>query len=421
VTRPRLLFLCQTLPYPPDGGVKIRSYHTLAALSTEYDIDALCFYRWKKGRAHTRVEESLAALKRLAAIEAFPIPQEHSRMRLLADHASSVFSGRVYTDFVYRSRAFRHRLRELVRTRSYALVHLDSMDLAGYLPDLDGQVVGCAHHNAESALLVDRARYERSSLRAAYLRFQGGRMRAAESARCRRFALNLAVSDDDARVLSGHAPTARFIVVPNGVDIHYFEYVPTAPTFDLVFVGGTTWFPNKDALQFFADQILPLIRERRPGVRVQWVGRATDEERRFYAERHGITLTGYVEDIRPIVRQAACYVAPLRAGGGTRLKILDAWAMGKALVSTRVGCAGLAARDGENLLIRDDPREFADGVLDLLEHPALRDRLAAGARQTVERTYAWEKVGARLLQAYRGLLQPAAQAQPASRPGLPEP
>jgi glycosyltransferase involved in cell wall biosynthesis len=393
----------------------------LVALSAEYDIDALCFYRWKEGRAHTRVEESLAGLRQFARIEAFPIPQEHSLMRLVADHASSVLSGRVYTDFVYRSKAFRRRLRELTSTGQYALVHLDSLDLAGYLPDLGGLLLACAHHNAESALLVDRARYERSPLRGAYLRFQGGRMRAAESARCQRFALNLAVSDDDARALSGHAPTARFIVVPNGVDVDYFKPVSAAPTFDLVFVGGTTWFPNKDALRYFADQILPLIRARRPGVQVQWVGRATDAEKQFYAGRHGITLTGYVEDIRPIVRQAACYVAPLRAGGGTRLKILDAWAMGKALVSTRVGCAGLAARDGENLLVRDDPRDFANGVVDLLENPALRDRLAAGARQTVESTYAWEKVGARLLQAYRELLQPAFQVQPATRAGVLDP
>src|SRR5690606_13898117 len=216
-------------------------------------------------------------------------------------------------------------------------------------------------------------------------------------------------------------PTARFIVVPNGVDTDYFQPGSAAPTFDLVFVGGTTWFPNKDALQFFADQVLPWIRARRPGVRVQWVGRATDEEKRFYAQRHGITLTGYVEDIRPIVRQAACYVAPLRAGGGTRLKILDAWAMGKALVSTRVGCAGLTARDGENLLIRDDPRDFANGVFDLLENPVLRDRLAANARDTVERTYAWDKVGAGLLQAYREILPPAGQGQPTSRADALEP
>jgi glycosyltransferase involved in cell wall biosynthesis len=417
VTRPRLLFLCQTLPYPPDGGVKIRSYHTLVALSAEYDIDALCFYRWKKGRAHTRVEESLAALRCFATVEAFPIPQEHSRMRLLADHASSVLSGRVYTDFVYRSTAFRTRLRELVSSRRYALVHLDSMDLAGYLPDLQGQVLACAHHNAESALLIDRAQYERSPVRGAYLRFQGGRMRAAEAERCPRFALNVAVSEDDARILAGHSPAARFLVVPNGVDTEYFRPSPGTPTIDIVFVGGTTWFPNKDALHFFAEQVLPLIRAQRPGVSVRWVGRATEDERRFHSERHGITMTGYVEDIRPIVQQAACYVAPLRAGGGTRLKILDAWAMGKALVSTRVGCAGLTARDGENLLIRDDPQGFARGVLDLLNDPGLRERLARGARDTVERTYAWGKVGALLLGAYQSLTRPANPARPARPTG----
>jgi glycosyltransferase involved in cell wall biosynthesis len=404
VTRPRLLFLCQTLPYPPDGGVKIRSNHTLRALSTAFEVDALCFYRWKEGRAHTRVAESVAALRQFGAVEAFPIPQEHSRWRLLADHAASVLTGRVYTDFAYRSVPFARRLHELLATRRYDLVHLDSLDLSGYLPALGGLVRACTHHNAESALLVDRAGYEASPLRAAYLRYQGRHMKAAEAARCRQFDLNIAVSDDDARTLGRHCPSARFTVVPNGVDTGFFYPSPTAVTSDIVFVGGTTWFPNKDALEFFAERVLPLIRARLPGVSVTWVGRATEAERRHFADRHGIRMTGYVDDIRPVVWEAACYVAPLRAGGGTRLKILDAWAMGKAVVSTTVGCAGLEARDGENILVRDGPEAFAEGVLAVLAEPELAGRIGRAARQTVEDRYAWERIGDRLVGAYRELL-----------------
>src|SRR5439155_598375 len=140
----------------------------------------------------------------------------------------------------------------------------------------------------------------------------------------------------------------------------------------LVFVGELTWFPNRDALEYFSDEILPKVRAIHGGTPVRWVGRASEEVRRQYRDRAGVELTGYVPDVRPYVRDAACYVVPLRVGGGTRLKILEAWAMGKAVVSTAVGCEGLAAHEDRNILIRDDPEDFAQAVRAVLQHGALR-------------------------------------------------
>src|SRR5690606_7086949 len=134
----------------------------------------------------------------------------------------------------------------------------------------------------------------------------------------------------------------------------------------IVFVGGYSWYPNRDALYYFGEEILPRIR-RTTNVAVTWVGRAPTSVIDECSRKYGIRLTGYVEDIRPFVESAACYVVPLRIGGGTRLKILDAWAMGKAVVSTSVGCEGLQAVDRENILIRDDADAFASSVVELLE------------------------------------------------------
>jgi glycosyltransferase involved in cell wall biosynthesis len=129
------------------------------------------------------------------------------------------------------------------------------------------------------------------------------------------------------------------------------------------------------------------------------VGRASPEEIERYA-RIGITLTGHVDDIRPCVDRAACYVVPLRIGGGTRLKILDGWAMGKAIVSTSIGCEGLDAIDGKNILVRDDPRSFAAAVIGVLRDPLLRASLEREGRVTAERTYSWEVIGAAIRRAY---------------------
>ena len=405
-SRPKLLFLCQTLPFPPDGGVQIRTYNVLRLLARTFDVTALCFYRTGTCPTEGAVSAAVAGLEALpgvAGVEAFPIPQEHSRARLAWDHLRSVASRRAYTVFSYESAAYRARVEELLRTRRFDLVHVDSLDLSGYLPLLRDTPVVCVHHNVESALLRRRAENESSAPRRRYVALQADLLEAEERRWCGRLALNVAVSEEDRRRFGRLAPGAPFTVVPNGVDTDTFRPA-SVPQAGVVFVGGYSWYPNRDALVHFAEDVLPLLRAQVPGVAVRWVGRAPDEVRREYRERHGMELTGYVEDIRPIVQAAACYVVPLRVGGGTRLKILDAWAMGKAVVSTSVGCEGLDARDGENILVRDDPAEFAAAVRRVLEDETLRARLGEGARRTAEEVYEWEVIGRSMTREYLALL-----------------
>jgi len=150
------------------------------------------------------------------------------------------------------------------------------------------------------------------------------------------------------------------------------------------------------------------------GTPIRWIGRASPEQQRLYASQHGIELTGYVEDVRPLLRDAACHIVPLRVGGGTRLKILNSWAMGKPVVSTSVGCEGLAAADGENILIRDEPAAFADAVAEVLSDSALRRRLGEGGRMTAERLYGWNVVGERMIAAYLSLAHGESRARVAA-------
>jgi polysaccharide biosynthesis protein PslH len=399
-SKPRLLFLAQTLPYPPDSGVQIRTYNILRLLSRQYDVHALCFYRAASHPTDEYVRRSLRALGQLASVEAFPIPQEHSRVRLVRDHMKSVLTRRVYTVAAYESQRFERRLCELLDEHSFDLIHMDSLDLSGYLPRLVVLPVVCVHHNVESKLLHRRADQEPPA-RGLYLRLQARMMENEERRWSPAIDLNITVSPRDADDLQEIAPGSEVVVVPNGVDTTAFEPGEESGG-GIVFVGGYTWFPNRDALDYFAQDILPLIRQERPDVAVHWVGQAPEGVRERYTGL-GITLTGYVPDIRPYVIPATCYVVPLRAGGGTRLKILDAWAMGKALVSTSVGCEGLEARDGDNILVRDDPAAFADAVLRLLRDEGLRKKLEYRARETACRFYDWNVIGRDMLAAYRRL------------------
>jgi glycosyltransferase involved in cell wall biosynthesis len=403
--RPKLLFLCQTLPYPLDGGCWIRTYHVLRLLSESFDVTALYFERMGLSAREdpVQLEKNLRELSRFGEAKAFPVPQTHSRLRRLSDHARSVLFRKVYTRYVFDSKAFRAELGELLRTRSFDLVHMDSLDLSAYLPMCEGLPVACVHHNVESELLRRRAPVQGRAPVRAYFRYQAERMKREEQDWIGRIALNVVVSQDDRDLLASFDPDARFTIVPNGVDIEAF-YPEPAQGDGLAYIGGTHWFPNLDALDFFCDSILPHLRAAGVEIPVHWVGSASKEEQRRYADEFGVQLTGYVDDVRPFMRDTLCNIVPLRAGGGTRLKILNSWAMGKAIVSTSVGCQGLDARDGENILIRDDPREFAEAILALQGDESLRSKLEQGARKTAEQHYAWRVIGPAMIASYRDLL-----------------
>ena len=405
--RPNLLFLCQTVPYPPDGGVNIRTYNVLRLLAKKYEVVALCFYRVSDHRGYTdrtsaEVEASIAGLRKIVNVEAFPIPQERSRIRLILDHARSVVSRRAYTKYMYQSAAFRSRLKAVLRQREFHVAHVDSLDLCSFLPDLTPLPVVCVHHNVESQLLAQRSRAETSRWRRSYMRYQARLLEGEERRWCPRVALNVVVSAADRERLMQIAPAARFTIVPNGVDTEWFR--PGVGRNDsVVFIGGSNWFPNRDARDYFAADILPKLRAIGCDMPIKWVGHASTADQTRFRDQFGIELTGYVQDAKPYFRDAACFVVPLRVGGGTRLKILDAWAMGKAVVSTSIGCEGLEAVDGENILIRDTAEGFANAVRAVCRERALREKLGEKARETAERIYSWGAVGREMLTTYDAL------------------
>ena len=406
ISMSRLLFLAHLLPYPPDSGAGIRTFNILRLLARDFEVTALCFYRIDPSYDIVSLERRLASLRAHATVDAVPIPQQGSRLRLIWDHARSVALGRPYTHFMHESGKYDRLLARTLRSGGFDLVHVDSLDLSHVMPRLVGRPVVCTHHNVESALLRRRANGERRRTVRAYLRLQARLMEGEERRWLGRVALNLAVSPDDERQLRALSPSARVATVPNGVDVDRF-----APSVDQgalqgsVFVGGTGWYPNRDGLQWFVAAILPELVAMEMRTPVRWVGHVTEEERRqFEGASSVLEFTGYVEDIRPHVAPAACFIVPLRVGGGTRLKVLDAWAMGKAVVSTTIGCEGLDARHEENILIADEPKEFARCVARVHADPALRQRLGAAGRRTVEERYSWDVVGSGLRRLYRSVL-----------------
>ena len=192
------------------------------------------------------------------------------------------------------------------------------------------------------------------------------------------------------------------LVVPNGVDTSYFRTISHRDETEgrIVFFGNMSYEPNIDGIRYFYRDIFPSVKRVMPAASLKIVGKAPAFSVQERHNGHDIVVTGTVNDVRPYLEESAVAVVPLRIGGGTRLKILEAMAMGKAVVSTSVGCEGLAVTHGENILISDDPREFAQACVDVLRNPTLRGRLGAAARRLVCERYDWEQIRARLADDY---------------------
>jgi glycosyltransferase involved in cell wall biosynthesis len=412
--RSRILVLSQCLPFPPHSGVTKRTYHILQELQREFDVTLVAFSR----RDH---QPNAASLSRAAAVlggelsevmEPVPIRSEYSLAVKLRNHIRSVLSREPYIFYEYGDARFGRELKRAVGRARPDMIHLDSLDVYRWLPSLPMVRTACTHHNLESDLLRLQADHFPNSVVRSYMKHQANLVEQVERRLCPLFDLNVMTSEVDAERMGTLAPGARTAVIPNGVDIDFFR--PGSPEHvvrgRVAFLGPTYMFPNRDAIDFFLTEAWPLVRQRCPESSFHLIGKNSADEKTRFESYPGVTCNGHVPDIRPHFAEAAVSIVPIRVGGGTRLKILDSWSMGKAVVSTSVGCEGLDTVDGRNILIRDDPTEFAAAVVQVLRDPQLRDRLGHEARKTAEERYAWRAVGRKLVGLYKELLVRAGSA-----------
>lgn len=409
--RPHILFLSQCLPYPPSSGVTNRTFNILLQLGKEFEVTLLAFSRVNHQPDADARNASWEALRDhvTSASPPVPIPSEQSTVRRLWDHLRSVSTGRAYTFYEYESKDFRVLLRGALSHRRFDLIHIDSLDLYRWLDELLLVPTACTHHSIESELLRLRAQRVKSRVMRRYLLYQATRVEQVERELCPQFSMNVMMSEVDAERLRTLAPGSKAIVVPNAVDTNYLRPQESQPGVPgrVVFLGPTYMFPNRDAVDYFIEDIWPDVRALERSASLHLIGNTLQSYREGYNNNPGVTCLGYVADIRPHLAQASCTVVPIRVGGGTRLKILDAWAMGKAVVSTSMGCEGLEAIDGKNILIRDDPKDFAGAVAEVLANSELRSELGVNGRKTAEEMYSWDIVGRTVRVSYRHLLQGA--------------
>jgi glycosyltransferase involved in cell wall biosynthesis len=386
----RILWVKMGGLWPPTAGGRIRSLETLSCLSRHHDVTVVTTHA--PGDDPDGLRRRLPNCSRIVSVP-FVAPRAGT-LPFARALAASLCTSYPVELWKWRSTAVYDEVRTLLTGGEVDVCVADFLVAVANIPQAPRVPVVLFEHNVEHMIWRRVARIERRPWRRALLELEARKVRWAERRACAAADLVIAVSEDDRKRLQALAPGSRCVATPTGVDVSYFQ--PATPRREdpnrLVFTGSMDWFPNEDAILFFLDAILPRIRAQVPAVTLSVVGRNPSARLRTAAEGAGVVVTGTVDDVRPYVDEAAVYIVPLRAGGGTRLKIFEALAMGKAVVSTTVGAEGLDLTPGRDVAIADQPDEFAKTVVALLCDPGRRHALGHAGRLLVQRRYSWEQV-----------------------------
>ena len=394
----KILFLSPTLPFPLTDGGRIRVFNLLKQIATKNDVTLLAL------ETQPTDVEAVAELQQLD-IQVHLVRNTPTLPRVsFGTLVTALRERQPITVARYARPAYRQKFRELIATENYDLVHYEMFHTAQFRADTDLPGV-LSQQNVDSAIwrrLCDETTHPFYKL--AYWTQQLAFQRY-ERVLSPKFDAVTCTSDIDAAVFQRHCPEDTITIIPNGVDVAHYQpdFTSEAPA-HLIYIGSMDWYPNEDAVAFFADEVFPRIQEKVPDVQFSIVGGNPSARVQKLAERDGVIVTGRVPEIKPYFAEATVFVVPLRIGSGTRLKILEALAMGKAVVSTSVGAEGLALKDGEEIFIADEPTVFADAVIRLLTDTTLRRRTGENGRARVEQDYDWRRIGEKLHHLYESLI-----------------
>ncbi len=400
----KILFVSATIPYPAIDGGRIRVLNLVQNLSRYNDVTFLTYSSSEKDKQNIKYLKDIG-------INVLDVKFDYNR--ILSNIPSILkqlfrgkpFNGKPFTIAKYYSKAMINKINELLEKDTYDVIHFEMFHTGQYVLELEkifSLEMCLGLQNIDSIIWKRLADTECNPIKKLVLNWQYRRFLNLEIKLSPLFDKCICVSKEDEERLRKINPFARIDVVPNGVDTGYF--IPKNVKEDenrIVFVGSMDWQPNEDAVIYFCDKVFPLIKKAIPQVKFYIVGSNPTKQVVKLGNIDGVIVTGLVDDVRDYIWQSAVFVVPLRIGGGTRLKILQALAMKKAVVSTSIGCEGLGLINGEHLLISDDPNEFANSVMLLLNDRDLRCKLGENGKKLVEDQYDWKAISIKLDSIYR--------------------
>lgn len=376
----KILFLSPRLPRGPSSprkGDQARAYHLLEHLGKRHQITLLCFCDSDER------DEDIVALNhicyRVIAIPRSPWPGAKSAVLILR--------GRPFQSAMYFRDKLKRRLEVLLAEEEIDILHVHTLRMAPYVENIsavprvidfvDALSLNFKRRAGRDAAMLKLLLLSEAHLLSRYERWLCSHMdRSAVSSQTDRNAIG------DYRNLS---------VIRNGVDVDSFWRDTPRDDGTIVFAGTMDYFPNADAVRFFANDVFPRVQRQIPGVRFRVIGSSPGAEIREMGKRSGVEIVGYIADLAGALRSATVAVCPTRTGSGTQFKILEAMAAETPVVASSMAAQGLSALGSTHLLTADDPDKFADAVVRLVRSPELQKRLASGARRFVEEEHSWKK------------------------------
>ncbi len=379
-----------------------RSYNMINEMGKYHEITLLAFNQ-KSLLKSSLPEESdplqfakQMLLESVESVEVLDIPEERLPQGRYLTALKALLKGSAYNMEWLKSSEAQRAISKALSEHSFDAVHVDTISLAPYFRLFSGLPIVLNHHNFESDMLRQRADTESNVFKALFFRYEASRLLKSEIEFSRKAHLNLACSDDDAEKMTNVIGEDNFLTVPNGVDVSYFFPNEKAHVEkgSIVIVGGMSWYPNREAVEYFISDIWPMIKTEFPDMAVHIVGRSPTEKIRDFGDNEpNVFVHGFVEDIREYLWAAQFYFCPIRTGGGTKLKILDALATGCCIIADPFSCKGISVEEGENVLYASTPKDYIENVKLLLAEPGLEKHLKVNGPRLIKERYSYSSIG----------------------------
>jgi len=391
----KVLHLIPYLPTPPDFGGALRIFHLLKHLYENHDLTVAGFN--EKGNL-TAFEETFPELKGNYFFHERTFSKQYKRLHQLY----SVLSKHSNWYLATSSKELEDNLNRIVEQKNYDIIQYEFPALSQYQLNSDAKTILDAH-NVEYDNFKRMYEKESSFLRRFFYKREYEKLKVEEVQLAGIQDAVFTTSERDKSIFQGHLPDQNIYVIPNGVDTDFFAAGDESPEeYSLVFTGMMGYVPNYDGINYFIDSVLPLIKKEIPGIKIYVVGKNPPESVLNRASE-SVIVTGFVDDVRPYVRKSSVFVVPLRMGGGTRLKVLEALSMKKPVVTTSIGCEGIDVKHNEHVLIADEEKEFTDAVIQLLKDRKKAKKLAEAGFELVKTTYEWSAINEKVDLAYQEL------------------
>lgn len=408
----KILWLSHLVPYPPKGGVLQRSYNLIREICKYNDLTLIAFIqpnliKSRLSKMDTGLVEAHECLSKFCDhVEFIEIPCERSSYGKYLLALKSLLTIDPYTINWLKSDVMKESIKRINNITAFDLVHFDTISLGSYIDEFTNIPKVLDHHNIESHMMLRRAVKEKNPFKHLYYYQEGKKLQYYEKKICHQFDLHLTCSPVDSNNLIKIDSSLAITEILNGVDINYFyPQLKNEMSKHLIFAGALNWYPNRDAMIYFADKIWPLLKKKIPDITMNVVGSSPPQKLLNLAnEDDHFKIHGFVDDVREYISRATVYVCPIRDGGGTKLKILDAFSMGIATVAHPIACEGIDVCNGENVLLASSAEQFVSKIELLFTDTDRRRRIALNARALVERKYDFSQIGKKLSNCYQQLI-----------------